>query len=569
MNQKTSNIIRTQAPSQEAASATPSQASHKPTANQILIQAKLSIGTIDDPMEHEADAIADRVMRMPEPSFSAAYAGGDQAVQRKCSHCEEEEKAQRKPLISFLQMKSNGRGTEASADISRQIHSEMGGGNSLSGSTRSFMESRFGNDFSDVRIHTGAAAIQLSRELNAEAFTVGNDVFFNQGRYAPEHDSGKHLLAHELVHTIQQGNNQGGMVQRRIHSGHDNHGNYAFNDTNCTFDYNQRWFFQFDVPVGRAEKARLMSLASAHVHNTWSNRFPLIPSNFGRTSSCPCQTEGVSVSVNIAPEEGPKRGRGIRVTVLPHVRANVLPITGGMQVEHNPLSSDFDGHDFDSGHQYTVSHEFGHTIDITDEYPGWTAFFVPAVHRDAVSVMNEGDQVRTRHYQYFGDLISLEMLGCRYSPDGVREPERENPVFRSATLSGLTLSQDGMRFPGINPALGFGTNFDARLSNERLMGLFYPQAGIINLWNPDTGSQSDLGLTAGIRLGQIAHPLVVNLRAGVVTNPSNPASSVNIPVNLQVGLRTKVFEMGVHYTPVFNLLDPGQVTHLFGAGITF
>jgi hypothetical protein len=80
--------------------------------------------------------------------------------------------------------------------------------------TQSFMESRFGTDFSDVRIHTGSQAVQMSRGLNAQAFTVGNDVYFNEGKYSPNFDSGKHLLAHELTHTVQQGGGIGRKVQR-------------------------------------------------------------------------------------------------------------------------------------------------------------------------------------------------------------------------------------------------------------------------------------------------------------------------------------------------------------------
>ncbi len=68
----------------------------------------------------------------------------------------------------------------------------------------SFMESRFGTDFSGVKIHTGHTAVQMNQELNAQAFTSGNDIYFNEGKYAPGSESGKHLLAHELTHTLQQ-----------------------------------------------------------------------------------------------------------------------------------------------------------------------------------------------------------------------------------------------------------------------------------------------------------------------------------------------------------------------------
>ncbi len=111
----------------------------------LPVQCKLSIGAVDDPMEAEAEAMADRVMRMPET-----------AVQRKCAHCEEEEQAQRKPMSAFIQKMGNGGGGVASEAISRQINESKGNGSSMDTETKSFMENRFGTDFSDVKIHTGS-----------------------------------------------------------------------------------------------------------------------------------------------------------------------------------------------------------------------------------------------------------------------------------------------------------------------------------------------------------------------------------------------------------------------------
>jgi hypothetical protein len=166
----------------------------------LLLQRKLAIGAVNDPLETEADAMADRVMRMPDKPL----------VQRKCAECEEEDKkVQRKPLASqitpFIQTKPSENVISASDNISRHIETSSGGGSPLPATTRNFMESRFGSDFSSVKIHTGSAAVQMSRELNARAFTMGGDIFFNEGQYAPESSKGKKLLAHELTHTIQQG----------------------------------------------------------------------------------------------------------------------------------------------------------------------------------------------------------------------------------------------------------------------------------------------------------------------------------------------------------------------------
>jgi Domain of unknown function (DUF4157) len=169
----------------------------------FLIQTKLSVGAVDDPFEQEADAMADRVMRMTETSF----------IQRKCAACEHEEEKIHRKITPFIQKQSIGSaGGQASDSVSNQIENSRGEGSRMSENTLSFMESRFGANFSNVKIHTDSNAVQMSRELNAQAFTVGSDIYFNSGKYAPDSDSGKYLLAHELTHTVQQG----GEIERKI-----------------------------------------------------------------------------------------------------------------------------------------------------------------------------------------------------------------------------------------------------------------------------------------------------------------------------------------------------------------
>jgi len=77
-------------------------------------------------------------------------------------------------------------------------------GQTLDPQTRSFFEARFGHDFSGVRIHADARAGQSARAVNALAYTVGRDIAFAPGRFAPSTTEGRHLLAHELAHTLQQ-----------------------------------------------------------------------------------------------------------------------------------------------------------------------------------------------------------------------------------------------------------------------------------------------------------------------------------------------------------------------------
>lgn len=97
----------------------------------------------------------------------------------------------------------NGRGTTASY-IPNNLSQDLGTGYPLDASARTFFESRLGYDFSHVRIHTDSKAADSARALDALAYTVGRDIVFWPAQYAPSSRSGQKLLAHELVHTIQQ-----------------------------------------------------------------------------------------------------------------------------------------------------------------------------------------------------------------------------------------------------------------------------------------------------------------------------------------------------------------------------
>jgi hypothetical protein len=132
----------------------------------------------------------------------------DKKVQKKCADCEgedkkaqkkEEKKEEKKPV----QAKSKD-SNSVNDGVESDLNSSKGGGNGMDKNTKREMESGFGADFSNVNIHTDSKAVKMSEELGAQAFTHGNDVYFNKGKYNPESKEGKHLLAHELTHTIQQ-----------------------------------------------------------------------------------------------------------------------------------------------------------------------------------------------------------------------------------------------------------------------------------------------------------------------------------------------------------------------------
>ena len=133
----------------------------------------------------------------------------DPTLQKK----EDEEPVMKKEEEDKLQKKSTSTSTASpKSSLETRLSSSKGKGSKLGGSVRNEMESGFGADFSNVNIHTDQNAVQMSEELGAKAFAHGNDVYFNKGQYNRESSEGKHLLAHELTHTIQQK----GMVQKQV-----------------------------------------------------------------------------------------------------------------------------------------------------------------------------------------------------------------------------------------------------------------------------------------------------------------------------------------------------------------
>ena len=103
--------------------------------------------------------------------------------------------------------------TEAALDVEQVIQRARGSGQVLDSKVRTQMESAFGADFGDVRVHTDTQADTLNRELNARAFTTGQDIFFRNGAHSPGTSRGRELLAHELTHVVQQ---NGDKVQRKL-----------------------------------------------------------------------------------------------------------------------------------------------------------------------------------------------------------------------------------------------------------------------------------------------------------------------------------------------------------------
>jgi hypothetical protein len=113
----------------------------------------------------------------------------------------EDPKKKKKKGAGAIQKKEE---TTASAAVAAEIEQQSGKGSPLPAAVLAEMNNSFGMDFSKVRIHHDNAAAKLCCELNAQAFTHGQDIYFNEGKYNPESDEGRLLLAHELTHVVQQ-----------------------------------------------------------------------------------------------------------------------------------------------------------------------------------------------------------------------------------------------------------------------------------------------------------------------------------------------------------------------------
>ncbi len=230
--------------------------------NNYGIQTKLTVGAPNDVYEKEADTMADKVVqRLSQPEIGTKNENTIQAkpvspaftpfVQTKCAHCEEEEKIQKKekkedkllngklqkkPIFESdseppeedslslgkgrgeavqrkcaacakeesVQKKGDNSSESTSPGIEARLNSSKGSGSALPTATREQMESSLGANFSSVKIHNDSSAVQMSQDLNAQAFTHGNDIYFNSGKYDANSKGGKHLLAHELTHVVQQ-----------------------------------------------------------------------------------------------------------------------------------------------------------------------------------------------------------------------------------------------------------------------------------------------------------------------------------------------------------------------------
>jgi len=176
----------------------------------LPIRFSLKVNTPGDPYEQEADRVVAQVMRMPaaEPLVQRKMCacGRPMGPDGMCDECQGKQ--------MNIQRKSTGdAGQSAAPSIVHQALQQPG--RPLDSATRHFMEARLGQDFGRVRVHTDDAAAASAEAVNARAYTAGQNVVFNQGEYRPGTADGNRLLAHELVHTLQQGQGPAPILARK------------------------------------------------------------------------------------------------------------------------------------------------------------------------------------------------------------------------------------------------------------------------------------------------------------------------------------------------------------------
>lgn len=168
---------------------TPKAAPETATVSGIT-QRNLIVGRAHDPLEHEADTVADQMMRIPDPR--PVLRGAPPVISRKCAAGEQ------------LETKSDDTGA-AVREAPPAVHEVVGStGLPLDQRARRFFEPRFAADFSDVRVHGGDQAARSARAVGARAYAVGNHIVLGAPSLGLNNQAGLRLLAHELTHVMQQ-----------------------------------------------------------------------------------------------------------------------------------------------------------------------------------------------------------------------------------------------------------------------------------------------------------------------------------------------------------------------------
>ncbi len=212
------SVVGKKAGKQSNVSKTNTDVQQKPLAEQItpLVQKAEEEEAQTKVQRMEEEEAQTKVQRMEEEEAQTKVQKmEEEEPQAKIQRAEEEEAQAKVQRMEEEEAQAKGAKTASvKPAMETTLKNNKGGGSKMDSKTKSEMESGFGADFSGVNIHTGSKAQEMSHDIGAQAFTYGNDVYFNQGKYNPQSQEGKHLLAHELTHTIQQGKSKADTAQK-------------------------------------------------------------------------------------------------------------------------------------------------------------------------------------------------------------------------------------------------------------------------------------------------------------------------------------------------------------------
>lgn len=174
-----------------------------------LVQHDLEeVGQTNSPMEEEEEEMVQtQVEEEEEEPVQMQVEEEEEPLQMQSESEEEEEAIQTQPEEEEEEVMSKLEGrtvADSSSNVETGLKQNKSTGRPMDNQIRAEMENGFGADFSSVRIHDNGDAAKMNKQMGAKAFTNGKDIYFNEGNYSPYSEEGKHLLAHELTHTIQQ-----------------------------------------------------------------------------------------------------------------------------------------------------------------------------------------------------------------------------------------------------------------------------------------------------------------------------------------------------------------------------
>jgi hypothetical protein len=326
-------------------------------------------------------------------------------------------------------------------------------GQPLDVATRAGMESRFRHDFSQVRVHADGRSAHSAAAIGAHAYTLGQQVVFASGQYRPDTIPGTRLLAHELVHTIQQGRlatvperlelsdpsdpaeqtaralsadlpsrdacsslspTVGPHLAREASSAaaapdvfvHNTElgglsvGNFDFHFRNCAILVWVWLKFKFANDISGPEQAAFKERFLKAVHGTWAHTGYSVKG----TGRCPCGT----IPIEVHCEETSKGGY--------HKLVDVEKKT---DVQRRPkVISDINVNLFTSDD--TLAHEFGHVLGLYDEYDGGFWENIMFWHKnqpgDDAALMSSGAQLRPRYFEHYRKQVQKTApKDCTYS----------------------------------------------------------------------------------------------------------------------------------------------------------